>query len=140
MLPSFHLEALEKVRWWEHLERFLFGGAVTVATGFIANRYGPAVGGLFLAFPAILPASLTLLEQHDGRQDAAQAAAGARLGAVGLIGFGGVVSGLADHGAPIALGAGVLAWAVIAFGLWVLVYGRHGGRDRTALTRAARAR
>jgi hypothetical protein len=39
-------------------------GAVTVIAGLIAARFGPVVGGLFLAFPAIFPASATLIERH----------------------------------------------------------------------------
>jgi hypothetical protein len=39
-------------------------GAITAAAGLIAGLYGPTIGGLFLAFPSILPASLTLVA-HD---------------------------------------------------------------------------
>ncbi len=69
---------------WEYILRFVFGGAITVATGLVASHYGPAVGGMFLAFPAILPASLTLVERHDGRAGATDNARGARLGALAL--------------------------------------------------------
>jgi len=37
---------------------------MTVIAGLIAFRFGPVVGGLFLAFPAIFPASATLIERH----------------------------------------------------------------------------
>ena len=37
---------------------------MTVAAGLIAARFGPVIGGLFLAFPAIFPASATLIEKH----------------------------------------------------------------------------
>jgi len=37
----------------------------TLATGLISKHYGPVIGGLFLAFPAIFPASTTLLEKHE---------------------------------------------------------------------------
>ena len=63
-------------------------GAITVLTGLVAKKYGPVLGGLFLAFPAIFPASVTLIEKHErekkkkagiaktisGRQTAAQSA------------------------------------------------------------------
>ena len=29
------------------------------------QRWGPGIGGLFLAFPAIFPASATLVEKHE---------------------------------------------------------------------------
>jgi hypothetical protein len=37
---------------------------MTVVAGLIAARFGPVVGGLFLAFPAIFPATATLIEKH----------------------------------------------------------------------------
>jgi Protein of unknown function (DUF3147) len=77
------------------------GGLVTLATGIIAHKFGPAIGGLFLAYPAIFPASATLVEKHEiekkvkrgskgltrGRHVAALDASGAVLGAIGLVGF-----------------------------------------------------
>src|ERR1700733_14792247 len=95
------LSALKKTRWYEYALRFLFGGAITVATGLIAKRYGPGFGGLFLAFPAIFPASATLVEKHEsekkrqvgiidksrGRKAAALDARGAALGSLGLACF-----------------------------------------------------
>src|SRR5579863_7142766 len=59
------LGSLRRIRWHEYVVRFVLGGAVTVATGLIAKAYGPVVGGLFLAFPAIFPASATLLDKHE---------------------------------------------------------------------------
>ena len=38
---------------------FFFGGLITAVAGVIAQRFGPIIGGLFLAFPAIFPASAT---------------------------------------------------------------------------------
>ena len=77
---------------WEYAVRFAFGGVITVLTGLIAKYHGPAVAGMFLAFPAILPASLTLVKQHEGRKKAADDARGARVGAVGLVAFAIVVA------------------------------------------------
>ncbi|HTS08556.1 MAG TPA: DUF3147 family protein, partial [Candidatus Eisenbacteria bacterium] len=56
---------LKATNWHQLLLRFVFGGLVTAAAGLIAKIYGPAVGGLFLAFPAIFPASATLIEKHE---------------------------------------------------------------------------
>ena len=42
----------------------VLGGAMTVIAGLIAARFGAVIGGLFLAFPAILPATATLIERH----------------------------------------------------------------------------
>jgi hypothetical protein len=91
---------------------------LTVIAGLIAARFGPVVGGLFLAFPAIFPASATLIEKHvrerkekaglpgarRGKEAAALDAAGAALGSFGLAAF-----GLA---AASWLAVAVLAWQV----------------------------
>ena len=101
MRMSLDLSALKRTRWYEYGLRFLFGGAITVATGLIAKRYGPVFGGLFLAFPAIFPASATLVEKHEtekkrqvgivdnsrGRKAAALDARGAAFGSLGLACF-----------------------------------------------------
>ena len=56
---------LRRSKAYEYLVRFAFGGTVTAVAGIIAKRFGPEIGGLFLAFPAILPASATLIEKHE---------------------------------------------------------------------------
>jgi hypothetical protein len=95
------LGALAKTKWYEYLVRFAFGGAITVTARFLAEHFGPVFGGLFLAFPAIFPASATLVAKHEthkkqnagiatnsrGRQAVAVDAAGAALGSVGLAAF-----------------------------------------------------
>ena len=94
MQVEIDLGALKRTRWHDYVLRFLFGGAVTVATGLLAHRYGPVFGGLFLAFPAIFPAGATLVEKHEterkrragivdrerGRKAAALDARGAAMG------------------------------------------------------------
>jgi uncharacterized protein DUF3147 len=57
--------ALRQSHWYQYLVRFFFGGAVTALAGVIANHFGPAVGGLFLAFPAIFPAAATLIDDLE---------------------------------------------------------------------------
>jgi hypothetical protein len=80
----------------------VLGGAMTLVAGLIAARFGPVIGGLFLAFPAIFPASATLIEKHvrerkekaglpggwRGKEAAALDAVGAALGSFGLAAFG----------------------------------------------------
>src|SRR6202021_3285418 len=101
MKVSANFSALKKTKWYEYAVRFLLGGSVTVVAGLVASHYGPVFGGLFLAFPAIFPASATLVEKHErekkqragivktirGREAAALDARGAAIGSVGLIGF-----------------------------------------------------
>ena len=56
---------MKETKWYEYAIRFVFGGSITVMAGVIAEKFGPVVGGLFLAFPAIFPASATLVEKHE---------------------------------------------------------------------------
>ena len=56
---------LKNSKWYEFALRFSFGGAVTAFAGLVAKRYGPEVGGLFLAFPAIVPATATLIRKRE---------------------------------------------------------------------------
>ena len=80
MVVSFKLSALAESRWYEYAVRFLLGGIATALAGAIAAVYGPVVGGLFLAFPAIFPASATLVEKHQ-REKKEKAGIGGSAGA-----------------------------------------------------------
>jgi hypothetical protein len=127
------LSVLKQTKWYEYALRFLFGGSITVATGLIAKRLGAAFGGLFLAFPAIFPASATLIEKHEtdkklragisktvrGRQAAALDARGASLGSVGLASFAFTVGMLVmDWNAVWALLTGLAVWVVVSVLIW----------------------
>src|SRR5215467_3653185 len=133
MRVSLILSALRKAKWYEYAVRFFFGGNITVLAGLIAKAYGPTVGGLFLAFPAIFPVGATLVEKHErekkrkagiqqtarGRQAAALDAYGASLGAIGLFGFGRVVWQLMpEHSPALVRTAGTAAWIMISIILW----------------------
>lgn len=126
--PEFAPSQLKDTKAWEYAVRFAFGGAITVATGIIAKVWGPLVAGLFLAFPAILPASLTLVKQHDGRTQAVEDARGARLGSVALGAFALVVMFTADRlPAFAALTLAAVAWLVVSVGAWFALHGRDDG-------------
>ena len=66
--------------------RFAFGFGVSVAAGIIVLTAGPVFGGMFLAFPAILPATATLLERRDGLAQACADVRGATVGALAMVG------------------------------------------------------
>ncbi|HEX3854431.1 MAG TPA: DUF3147 family protein [Polyangiaceae bacterium] len=125
MIPEVSFEGLKRPKAWEHALRFAFGGTVAVGAALIGKAFGPSAGGLFLAFPAILPATITLVKKHDGRAQAVDDARGARLGALALICFAVVTLTLHRHGATLSLLAAVLAWFAAAFLLWFWVYGRE---------------
>ena len=106
--------SVKQTRWHEFAVRFLLGGLITAATGIIGNKYGPSIGGLFLAFPVIFPASATLIDKHEkekkrsagleGRSRARQLvsvdAAGAAMGSVGLFVFALLISQFVGEHAP----------------------------------------
>jgi hypothetical protein len=120
-------------KWYQLLFRFLFGGTVTALTGWIAKRFGPEIGGLFLALPAILPATATLIQEREkekkkragkngderGRSAAALDAAGAAMGSIGLIAFA-IVVWLAIQRWPTyaVLLCATLTWFLVAVGVW----------------------
>ena len=124
--------ALRETSGREYLLRFALGGATTVAAGLIAARFGPVVGGLFLAFPAIFPASATLVERHvrerrekaglegkrRGRDAAARDAVGAALGSFGLAAFAAVVWLTIGRCAGLALLPAAAAWLAVAVAAW----------------------
>src|SRR5574340_1187063 len=69
MSVHFKLSELRDTSWTDFAVRFAFGGAITVLAGYIAKAYGPALGGLFLAFPAIFPATETLIERTEHERE-----------------------------------------------------------------------
>jgi Protein of unknown function (DUF3147) len=120
-------------RWYEYAIRFLFGGFITVAAGIIAKRFGPGIGGLFLAFPAIFPASATLIEKHEkekkeekglrgsrrGREAASVDAAGSAMGSLGLLVFASIVWQFAPrYSAWIVLMGATVAWLTVSVLIW----------------------
>jgi hypothetical protein len=124
--------------------RFLFGGTCTAVAGLIASRYGPVIGGLFLAFPAIFPAAASLIQNDEKRRKAkigkdgsnrgmdaaALDAFGATLGCIGLIGFAISLWKLANVIAPApVLGIAFASWALISFGAYLVR--QHWPRLRT---------
>lgn len=125
--------ALRQARWSEYAVRFAFGGIVTAAAGLIAKEFGPAAGGLFLAFPAILPATVSLIEKHEvrkkrrlgfsgsrrGRQAAAADAAGATIGTIGLLAFAILVGRfLPNHAGWMVLLLATIAWFAVSVFVW----------------------
>lgn len=110
---------LRRIAAWEYVLRFAAGGAITAITGLIAKRWGPAVGGLFLAFPAILPASLTLVKQHDGRPRALEDARGSRVGTIALAGFAACATVTAARWPPVVfLPVATAVWLIVAVLAW----------------------
>jgi Protein of unknown function (DUF3147) len=135
MAVRLNLSVLRQTKWYEIVLRFLFGGLATVAAGLIAKSFGPVVGGLFLAFPAIFPATATLVEKHvkekkrvagiDGVNSARCAVAlearGATMGSIGLAVFA-IVAWQVLFGRPawLVLTAATLSWLITSLLIWEL--------------------
>ena len=124
MRVAFKPSALKKTRWHEYVIRFVFGGGISVAASVLGHHSGILLGGIFLAFPALLPASLTLVKEHDGRNKAADDAIGAACGTIGLFLFALVVWTTASR-LPIGLvlAAASVAWFVLSTLAWRLCVG-----------------
>jgi Protein of unknown function (DUF3147) len=133
MLVKVSFSALRDTHWHEYALRFGLGGLATVCSGFIAQIFGPAAGGLFLAFPAIFCASATLIEKHErdrkekaglpgrrrGQQAAALDATGAAIGSFGLLGFAVVMWTLPGRMGPLpAFVTASLVWILVSVCLW----------------------
>jgi uncharacterized membrane protein (GlpM family) len=126
---------LKQTKWHEYVLRFFAGGVITVVAGVIARKWGPGIGGLFLAFPAIFPASATLIEKHErqrkqkkglhgeerGTDAAAIDALGAAMGGVGLVAFAVICWWLIPrYPAPLALSGATVAWLLVSFSVWAI--------------------
>lgn len=148
MLIRVSTDTLHRTKAHQYAVRFAFGGAITVFAGIIARKFGPGVGGLFLAFPAIFPAAATLAQKHEkekkqehgmpGKQrgilTAADQARGCAIGSIGLSVFAILMWKLLPALSLAAVfSISVFAWFAISSGLWF-------GKKRVHLLRKHRAK
>src|SRR5438067_3340311 len=95
--------------------RFLFGAGISLVAGLAGMAFGPKIGGVLLGFPAILPASLTLIQKKEGKQEASVDSIGAILGAIAMIVFAVVVSvSVVSLGVASSLLIALLVWLAVA--------------------------
>lgn len=134
MKVSLSFSSLSNSRWYEYVVRFLLGGVATVFTGLVSQQFGPAVGGMFLAMPAIFCASATLIERHEirrkreagleghrrGQAAAALDSAGAVLGSLAMMLFAATILTLAPSGPVVAFLGSLAVWTIAAVALWNL--------------------
>lgn len=124
---------LKQTQWYEFAVRFAFGGLITTVAGLIAEKFGPGIGGLFLAFPAIFPASATLVEKEQelkkqkegvhgsarGRKAASADAAGSAMGSIGLCIFALLAwRFLPQHKAWVTLFGATFTWFAVSVLVW----------------------
>jgi hypothetical protein len=133
MRIRFDFSNIHRTNTQEYAIRFLLGGIVTLASGLVAHEFGPVAEGLVLAFPAIFPASVTLVEKHEterkrshglygvkrSRRCAALDAMGAALGSIGLVAFAAVGwRALPSFGAATVLCGATVAWLLVSLLAW----------------------
>ena len=123
--PRFDSGALREQSPRDYLVRFGFGAVISAVAAAIAIAFGARIGGILLAFPAILPASLTLIERKSGREEAVVDSTGAAMGGAALVVFA-IVAAWTLHrmNAVAALGLAGLSWvvsALVLFGAYVVV-------------------
>ena len=109
--------------------------AAHLVAGLIAAQFGPVVGGIFLAFPSIFPATATLIEKHEAKKKKQEGmhgrylekcatgadAAGAAMGTIGLLAFGMLVWQLSESVAPwMVLTTATIAWFAVSMTVWIV--------------------
>jgi hypothetical protein len=117
---GFDWSKLVKAKPTEIAMRFIFGAGIALIAGIAGARFGPKFGGLFLAFPAVLPATLTLIEKKEGTTKAWADASGGVLGAVGLAAFAFTALMVLRTNPLIALLLALVAWLFVGGGLYFL--------------------
>lgn len=135
MLVKVDFSKVKETRWHEFAVRFLLGGLITAFAGIIGHKYGASVGGLFLAFPAIFPASATLIDKHEkekkeraglnGRSRARQLvsvdAAGTAIGSMGLFVFAFLIhEWILYHSTWMVIAGATVAWLGVSILIWFM--------------------
>jgi hypothetical protein len=123
--PSFDAGEAAKAKPRDLLIRFVAGASTSIAAGLVTLAFNARVGGIFLAFPAILAASLTLIEQQEDSVDAREDARGAIAGGFALAVFAAVAAVSFGHIAgALVLALAAVAWMVTAGVLYAVLWWR----------------
>lgn len=117
------LSPLKQIKLKEYIIRFFFGGTISVIAALIALLTNSRIGGIFMAFPAILLATLTIINRKDGQHKAEEDAKGAIIGALAFV----VTAIILSLTLPVLPGAlalvlALVIWLLCAFGLYALSY------------------
>ena len=122
MVPQVNPKEVASRKPSEYLTRFAFGAGISLVAGVIGMAFGGVVGGVLLGFPAILPASLTLIEKKEGKEEASVDSIGAIIGAVAMVAFAVViVLWVTRLGVAPSLLAALVVWLAVAGGLYAIV-------------------
>jgi hypothetical protein len=120
-VPRFRPGRIREASYTDMAVRFAFGGTISVVAALIGAVTTESIGGIFTAFPAILVASLTLIDKQEDPEYASYDAVGAALGAVGFVACALFIS-LTLQRWPVAasLGVGLSIWLAVSVGLYAL--------------------
>jgi hypothetical protein len=117
---------LREVRVRDLWVRFLAGALTSISAGVITLAFGPRVGGIFLALPATLAASLSLIEQQEDSGEAREDARGAIMGGAAMALFAVVTALELRHlSGAAALALGAIVWLLAAVAGYALVWRRR---------------
>jgi hypothetical protein len=123
--PGINVETIRDLSARELAYRFAAGALTSVAAAALTLALGARVGGIMLAFPAILGASLTLIAEEEDRGEAREDARGAVAGGLAMALFAGVAALTLGHvSGAVALLLATAAWFVGAFALYGLAWYR----------------
>lgn len=121
--PSFSARQVREVGFRELAIRFVAGALTSVVAGVVTLAFGPRVGGVLLALPAILAASLTLIEQEEDSAEAREDARGAVMGGLALAAFAAVAAVTLGHLNPaVALVLATVGWFAVALGGYAVAW------------------
>jgi hypothetical protein len=124
--PRFDLRKALQAKPSAMLFRFCAGAVTSVVAGILGLLFHARIGGIPLAFPAVLVASLTLIEEQEDSQEAREDARGAMAGAAAMAVFG-VVAALLLNVLPggIVLAIAAVVWLAVSLGLYRLFWWRR---------------
>lgn len=125
-LAGASLSALRDVPLGHLAIRFGFGAAISAIAALVTIEGGPRLGGVFLAFPAILPATLTLIEEQESKRAAVDDDVGAVMGAAALAVFACLIWVLMPRlGAAATLAGAAASWVAAAAALYIVFRSFH---------------
>jgi hypothetical protein len=121
--PTLELRQIREVGFRELGIRFLAGALTSIAAGLVTLAFGSRVGGVLLAFPAILAASLTLIAQEEDSAEAREDARGAVIGGCALAVFAVVAAvTLGKLNPALALVCATAGWFAAAIGGYAIAW------------------
>lgn len=123
--PSFSVGKIKSTTPRELIVRFAAGALTSIASGVVTLAFGARVGGILLGFPAIMAASLTLIEEEEDATEAREDARGGIVGACALTLFAAVAALSFGHlPGGIVLLLSTVVWASAALLGYVVLWWR----------------